>query len=73
MTTSQPIAAVRPFTVNARVRVRATGQLGNVQYVRMAPPEYREVFAVSVMLLAFMVSVPSYRGSMFKPEDLEVL
>ena len=52
-------------------RVRTHKGPGTVNYVRMAPPGYTEIEAVSV-LLDHKVK-PGYEGSLFAAQDVEVI
>lgn len=38
------------ITAGTKVRIRSTGDLGTVAYILMAPPDYAELDAVSVIL-----------------------
>jgi len=55
-----------------RVRIKESGKEGFINYVRMTPPTYNEVAAVSV-LLDEKLSRPGYEGSMFVAEKVEVI
>ena len=45
---------------------------GTVAYVRMAPPDYREVEAVSVVLDGIRDRWPNYTGSTFPVDKVSV-
>ena len=56
----------------ARVRVRATGQAGTVGSVRFAPPDFRTIQAVSVMIDEHQNRL-LYAGTVYAPADLELV
>lgn len=58
----------RTFAQGDRVQT-ATGQFGTVVYVRMAPPDYDTVEAVSVYLDSRRDS-STYTGTIYRPKDL---
>ena len=58
------------FTAQQKVRIKSTGETGVVAYQRMAPPDFREAFSVSVVLDSKLTLV-GYRGSVFLADDVE--
>jgi hypothetical protein len=55
----------------ARVRVRATGEVGTVAYVRFRPPDYHQIADAAVKLDRRRRQ--GYVGDRFQPAELEVL
>jgi hypothetical protein len=56
-----------------RVKVRETGQTGSVCYVRLAPPDFREMAAVSVLLDDRLEDANrgNYHGTIFPAAAIE--
>lgn len=65
----QAVDAFAPHTYRAGDRVSTPRGAGRVAYVRMSPPDYRAVAAVSVVLDSCRHR-PDYAGSIFLASDV---
>lgn len=59
------------FRQGRRVRVKVTGQVGSVTYVRRYFPQFDQIAAVSVRLDTEVKTSPYYIGTIFQPHEIE--